>query len=93
MTARAKNDLFGQLAARRASEAEELRVLWEMTPLERENAMWRGELSFRQLQHWTAHAPDEIPLLGRELAWIAMLTPEWADAADRQLARTTGGAS
>lgn len=30
--------------------------------------MWRGELTFHQLQEWTARAPHEVPLIGGELA-------------------------
>ena len=62
---------------RRARESAQL---WRMTRSQRTAAMWRGELSYRQLQEWTSLAPDEVPLLGGELAWIAMRTPEWAEA-------------
>lgn len=58
------------------------RELWAMSAAQREAAMWRGELTFHQLQEWTARAPHEVPLIGGELAWIAVLTPEWAEADD-----------
>jgi hypothetical protein len=34
-----------------------------------------------QLTEWTARRPREIPLLGK-YAWLAMHTPEWAEAHD-----------
>jgi hypothetical protein len=57
------------------------RALWAMTAEERVTAMWRSELTLQQLARWSSHAPKEVPLLGGEFAWIAMRTPEWADAA------------
>ncbi len=51
-----------------------------MTTDERVSAMWRGELAWSQLQEWTARAPHEVPRIGEEWAWIAMLEPEWAEA-------------
>lgn len=58
---------------------EELRALWAMTAAQRITAMWRGQLTRRQLSKWTSRAPYEVPLLGSEFAWIAMRTPEWAE--------------
>jgi hypothetical protein len=55
------------------------RALWAMTRDERIAAMWRGELSLRQLCKWSSRAQHEVPLLGGEFAWIAMRTPEWAE--------------
>jgi hypothetical protein len=56
------------------------RALWAMTRDERIAAMWRGELTTRQLCQWSSRAqPPEVPLLGGEFAWIAMRTPEWAE--------------
>jgi hypothetical protein len=57
-----------------ASEA-----LWSMTRAERVQAMWNRELSFGQLREWSSRRPEEVPTLGGEFAWIAMLTPEWAE--------------
>ena len=51
-----------------------------MSPGERVRAMWAGELSFAQLREWSARRPQEVPTLGREFAWIAIFTPEWAEA-------------
>jgi len=58
-------------------------ALWAMTRDERIAAMWRGELSTRQLCQWSSRAQHEIPLLGGEFAWIVMRTPEWAEASNK----------
>ncbi len=58
------------------------RQLWAMTAAQREAAMWRGDLTFLQLREWYARAPHEVPLIGGELPWIAVFTPEWAEADD-----------
>ena len=42
------------------------RALWAMTRDERIAAMWRGELSLRQLCQWSSRAQHEVPLLGAE---------------------------
>jgi hypothetical protein len=66
----------------RAEEAgsTQSQALWRMTPEERERAMWAGELTFAQLREWSSLRPDEVPKIGGELAWIAMKTPDWAEA-------------
>jgi hypothetical protein len=61
-------------------------ALWAMTAEERVAAMWRSQLTLQQLARWSSHAPHEVPLLGGEFAWIAMRTPDWAEAADHQRA-------
>jgi hypothetical protein len=61
------------------SADEELRALWTMTAAQRITAMWRGQLTRRQLSKWTSRTPYEVPLLGGEFAWIVMRTPEWAE--------------
>lgn len=75
-----------EIAARLQHERErrerQSRQLWAMTAAQREAAMWRGELTFGQLREWYARAPREVPLLNGELPWIAVLTPEWAEADD-----------
>lgn len=58
---------------------DELQELWAMTAAQRVAAMWRGELTLRQLSKWSSRAPAEVPLLGSEFAWIAMRMPEWAE--------------
>ncbi|HEX8745179.1 MAG TPA: hypothetical protein VF712_18785 [Thermoleophilaceae bacterium] len=70
-----------QLALQEQREQQSA-ALWRMSPLERERAMWAGELSLRQLCEWSARRPQEVPKLGGEFAWIVMTTPEWAEAAD-----------
>lgn len=56
-----------------------LAALWTMTRAERIEAMWAGRLNLIQLAAWSAHAPEEVPRIGGELAWIVIRTPEWAD--------------
>jgi hypothetical protein len=62
----------------RPDRSDEYRALWTMTRDERIAAMWRGELTTRQLCQWSSRAQHEVPLLGGEFAWIVMRTPEWA---------------
>lgn len=61
---------------------QQLDALWAMSPPERIEAMWRGDLTLFQLTRWSSRAQHEVPLLGGELAWIVLRTPEWAEAAD-----------
>jgi hypothetical protein len=61
------------------------RALWAMTRAERIAAMWRGELSLRQLCQWSSRAQHEVPLLGGEFAWIVMRTPDWGAEASNKL--------
>ena len=64
----------------RSGATEEYHALWAMSRSERIAAMWRSKLTIRQLSQWSSRAPHEVPLLGGEFAWIAMRTPEWAEA-------------
>ena len=59
------------------------RALWAMTRDERIAAMWRRELSLRQLCQWSSRAQHEVPLLGDEFAWIVMRTPDWAEPSNK----------
>jgi hypothetical protein len=59
-------------------------VLWEMTPAQRQMAMWRGELSEHQLYEWAKRAPKEVPLINDEFAFIALSTPEVAELQERE---------
>ena len=68
--------------AQRPDAGEEYRSLWAMSRGGRIAAMWRGELTTRQLCQWSSRAQHEVPLLGGEFAWIVMRTPEWAEATD-----------
>jgi hypothetical protein len=45
--------------------------------------MWSGELTWGQLFEWGKRAPQEIPLIDGEWAFIALYTPEVAEARDR----------
>jgi len=58
--------------------------LWEMTPAEREAAMWRGDLSFDQCCAWAQHAPREVPRINGEFAFIAVTTPEIAELDEKR---------
>ena len=49
-------------------------ALWAMSRDERIAAMWRRELTVRQLCQWSSRAQHEVPLLGGESAWIVMRT-------------------
>jgi hypothetical protein len=66
----------------RPSAEAEYEALWAMSRSERIAAMWHSQLTMRQLCQWSSRAQHEVPLLGGELAWIAMRTPEWAEAAN-----------
>jgi hypothetical protein len=54
--------------------------LWAITPDERVQAMRAGRLSLRLCLHWASQRPDEVPLLDGEWEFIAISTPEVADA-------------
>jgi hypothetical protein len=66
-----------------ADVCDAYRALWAMTRGERIAAMWRGELSLRQLCQWSSRAQHEVPLLGGEFAWIVMRTADWAEASNK----------
>lgn len=63
--------------------------LWRMTAAERVAAMWRRELTPLQLLRWSSRRPQEVPLLGGEVAWIVMDTPEWAEASNHWVRTST----
>lgn len=65
------------------SREEQLKELWKMTPAERQAAMWADELSGTQLIEWARRAPKEVPRINNEWAFIAVHTPEVADALER----------
>jgi len=69
-------------------EARKQRLM-ALTANQRIAAMRAGELSYRELCHWSAVAPDEAPRLltgngdlfgGGEFEWIAAFIPEIAEA-------------
>jgi hypothetical protein len=57
--------------------------LWAMTADERVRAMRAGRLSLRLCLHWASRRPHEVPLLNGEFEFIAVQTPEIADADER----------
>ena len=69
-------------------EARKQRLM-ALTAAQRVAAMRAGELSYRELCHWSAVRPNEVPVVstgsglgGGEFEWIAAFTPEIAEAAD-----------
>ncbi len=71
--------LSERLAAERAKRKEQAQALWKMTAKERQEAMWRDELTVTQLYIWAKARPEEIPLINGEWAFIAAKTPEVAE--------------
>jgi hypothetical protein len=57
-----------------------LAAMWRMSPDERRAAAIRGELSLGEMLKWASRHPDEVPRLHGELFFIAVMTPEVADA-------------
>lgn len=53
-----------------------LRALWQMTVAQRVPAMRRGELTLEHCSVWAARYPEQVPLLGDESEYLALLTPE-----------------
>jgi len=68
---------------------EAKRRLWATSADERRAAMYAGTLSLRLCLHWANHAPTEVPLLNGEWWFIAVDTPELADAPDPATSSTT----
>lgn len=75
--------MMERLAAQRASRRERSKALWEMSAEERQAAMWAGKLTWGQLFEWAKRAPREVPLIDGEFAFIAIYTPEVAEAHER----------
>jgi len=65
---------------RPSSQVDAERRVWRMTAEQRVAAMYAGELSFHQLCAWSSRYPDQVPVLDGELWFLAVLTPELADA-------------
>jgi hypothetical protein len=91
MTNAIDNSNFEAAMAAELERQSQREALWELTPEQREAAMWRRELSLFQLTEWSAKRPHEVPRIATDLtvagepgefAWIVMMTPEWAEAAD-----------
>ena len=58
---------------------EQSELLWAMSAEQREQAMYRRELTLTQCCEWAARRPEEVPLLNGEFWFIAITTPEVAD--------------
>ena len=62
--------------------------LMALTPAQRVAAMRAGHLTHRDLAHWSAERPDEVPRVSTgqggpgEFEWIAAFIPEIAEATD-----------
>jgi hypothetical protein len=85
MTTTPSDDLFpGLPRLDREWEARKQRLM-ALTADERRAAMRAGELSYRELAHWSATRPHEVPLVGTgeggpgEFEWLAMLEPDIAE--------------
>jgi hypothetical protein len=73
------DSLVGQALAAKEQQREGSNALWALTPEQRAAAMWAGELTRDQLYEWAKRAPDEVPKIGNEFAFIAIHTPEVAE--------------
>jgi hypothetical protein len=62
------------------SRRERSEWLWRMTAEQRVAAMYAGELSLADCLAWAARYPDEPPTINGEWAFIAIRTPEVAEA-------------
>jgi hypothetical protein len=63
-------------------DPERLERMWRMSADERRAAAYRGELSLGEMLKWASRRPREVPLLNGEFFFIAVLTPEVAEADD-----------
>ena len=80
------DELFGVTLRPDPAWEEAKQRLWAMTADERREEMFAGRLSFRLCFHWANHAPHEVPLLNGEWWFIAVETPEVADAHEQSAA-------
>jgi hypothetical protein len=83
-------EAFGTWLRQDPEFEEAKRRLWAMTPAKRVQAMRAGQLSLRLCLHWASRAPQEVPLLDGEWWFIAVDTPELADAPDPLAAAADG---
>jgi hypothetical protein len=89
MTATPFEDLFPSLPRIDRAWEERKQRLMALTAEERVVAMRAGRLSYRELCHWSATCPDEVPRLttgdspGGEFEWLAAFIPEIAEARDQ----------
>lgn len=90
-------DLFPAFARiDREWEARKQRLM-ALTAAQRVAAMRAGELSYRELAHWSAVCPDEVPCIctGQgghgEFEWIAALELELAESTESASTSARGG--
>jgi hypothetical protein len=53
-----------------------LPALWQMTVAQRVAAMRRDPRTLEHCSMWAARYPEQVPLLGGEFEYLALLTPE-----------------
>jgi len=70
----------GMLLEAPPAPSERTRRLWAMSPAERAAAMYAGELTMGQCFEWARRAPEEVPRIGQEFWFIAIHSPEVAEA-------------
>ena len=70
---------LAHVIGRAPTREEQSELLWAMTAEQREQAMYRRELTLTQCCEWASRRPDEVPLLNGEFWFIAITTPEVAD--------------
>ena len=70
---------LARLTGRPPTRAEQSELLWAMTAEQREQAMYRRELTLTQCCEWASVCPDEVPRLNDDFWFIAITTPEVAD--------------
>ena len=74
-----------------APERELHERLWLMTAAQRTAAFYRGELSLGDCLAWAQRCPEEPPRAADgEYLFIAVRTPEWADADQPSRAVSSG---
>jgi hypothetical protein len=73
---------LNQLLGTPPSDDERRQALWAMTPAQRVAAMYAGELRLSDCLAWAARHPEQVPTLNGEWWFIAITTPEVADAHD-----------
>jgi hypothetical protein len=89
MTATPFEELFPSLPRIDRDWEERKQRLMALTAEERVVAMRAGRLSYRELCHWSAVRPDEVPRLttgdspGGEFEWLAAFIPEIVEARDQ----------
>ena len=65
------------------TRAEQRQALWRMAPAERIAAMYCGDLTLHQCLARAARHPEQVPTLNGEWWFIAIRTPDVADAQAR----------